>query len=57
MHSGQNRATDLGGRLQDKLDVYQELGVANVFPDKQGIFQTIYADVFRQALVEAAHWS
>lgn len=45
------------GRLQDELDICQEFGVANVFPDKQAIFQTIHARVFRQTLVEAAHWS
>ena len=48
---------DAEGHLQDKLDVYQEFRVANIFPDKQAIFQTIHAGVFRQALIEAVHWS
>ena len=45
------------GHVQDKLDVRQEPGVANVFPDEQTILQAIHAGVFRQALIETAHWS
>ena len=31
--------------------------MANVLPDEDAVLQTVHARVFRQGLVEAAHWS
>jgi hypothetical protein len=45
------------GHSQDKLDVCQKFGVTNVFPDKEAVLQSVHPRVFRQASVEAAHWS